>query len=57
MFCRKLHFVNSLQPTKFLIGQTEKKKTPIQMLYDKNTRQIILLHLPRATGKFLYKKA
>ena len=36
--------------SKFLNWSISKK---IQVLYDKNKRQIILLHLPRATGKFL----
>ena len=26
----------------------------MQIFYDKNTRQIIFLHLPRGTGKFKY---
>ena len=47
MLCREIHLVNSLQPTNFLTGQTAKQ------LYNKNTRKIILLHQPRATGKFI----
>ena len=46
---RELHFVNSLLSANFLIG----KQQTIQISYDKNKRQIILLHLTRATGKFL----
>ena len=49
IFCRVLHLINSLQSTNVLIKQT------IQILYDKNTRKIILLHLPRGTGKINLK--
>ena len=44
---RELHFVNSLLSANFLSSKT------IQISYDKNKRRIILLHLTRATGKFL----
>ena len=46
---RELHFVNSLLSANFLIC----KQQTIQISDDKNKRQIILLHLTRATGKFL----
>ena len=46
---RELHFEKSLQSANFLIGHSK----TIPILYDKNKRQIILLYLTRATGKFL----
>ena len=49
IICRELHFVISLQSATFLIGQTAKRYKS----YDKNTRQISLLHQPCAACKFL----
>ena len=46
---RELHFVNSLLSANFLIGNSK----TIQISDVKNKRQIILLHLTRATGTFL----
>ena len=40
--CGELHFVNSLKSANLLIVQTAKRY--------KNTRQIVLLHLPHAIG-------
>ena len=48
IFCRVLHLINALQSANVLIKQTAKQYNYI--LYDKNTRKIILLHLPRGTG-------
>ena len=50
MFCRVLYFINSLQSVNVLLVKQQNDTNEI--LYDKNSRQIILLHLPRATGKF-----
>ena len=50
LYCRILHFIKSLQSANVLISQTAKRYQFYR--YDKNTPQIILLHLSRATGKF-----
>ena len=50
IFCRVLHLINSLQSANNKVNS----KT-IQILYDKNTRKIILLHLPRGTGNINWK--
>ena len=53
VFCRVLHFVNTLQLANFYIGQTSKS---MQMLYRYNTWQNTFLALPRGTGKqYRYK--
>ena len=36
-------------------GFNQSNSKTIQILYDRNTRQIILLHRPRAAGKFEYR--
>ena len=50
IICRELNYVNSLQSANFLIVQTAKR---YQYYVTKHTWQIILLHLPHTTGKFL----
>ena len=50
IICRELHFVISLQSADFLVGQTAKR---YKYYMTKNTRQIILLHLPCAADTFL----
>ena len=47
IFCRVLHLSYSLHSANNLNKSNSKT---IQTLYDENTRQIMLLHLPRGAG-------
>ena len=49
---REIHFVTSLQSANFLICQTVKR----YKYYKTKKRHIVLINLPRVTGKFLKTK-